>query len=77
MVRCCSSEGGFLDRSEEHRAFTPVLPPRAISYADEEPELVERPTTATGIYDVSLYDQPPPAVSYFPEFLKLEHISIS
>ncbi|XP_073970241.1 protein tyrosine phosphatase Meg isoform X3 [Rhodnius prolixus] len=55
------SEGGFLDRSEEHRAFTPVLPPRAISYADEEPELVERPTTATGIYDVSLYDQPPPA----------------
>ncbi|KAF6209442.1 hypothetical protein GE061_015189 [Apolygus lucorum] len=52
-------EGGFLERTvvEDHsRAFTPVLPPRTISYADEDPDLVERPTTATGIYEVSHID---------------------
>ncbi|KAL1137787.1 hypothetical protein AAG570_009483, partial [Ranatra chinensis] len=52
-------EGGYLERSLEERAFTPVLPPRAITYADEEPELVERPTTATGVYDINHYDHPP------------------
>ncbi|XP_014294110.1 tyrosine-protein phosphatase non-receptor type 4 isoform X2 [Halyomorpha halys] len=48
-------DGGFLDRTiEESRAFTPVLPARAISYADEEPDS-ERPTTASGLYDLSHY----------------------
>ncbi|BES96815.1 phosphatase non-receptor type [Nesidiocoris tenuis] len=57
-------EGGFLERSvietDHSRAFTPVLPPRAISYADEDPELSDRPTTAAGIYDISHIDSTTP-----------------
>jgi len=53
-------DGGFLERTlDEHRAFTPVLPPRAISYADEEPD-VERVPTSPGFYDINHYEQQPP-----------------
>lgn len=59
-------EGGFLDTNGDNvdqlvqasRAFTPVLPPRSITYADEDPE-------PAGIYEISHYDQPPVSLKLY------------
>lgn len=51
-----------MDRGvDESRAFTPVLPPRSISYADEEPES-DRATTTASLYDTSHYENGYPPV---------------
>ena len=55
IINSCFSEGGFLDRGieEPHAAFSPILPGRALTYADEETTDSER----IGVFEVTTYSE--------------------